>query len=182
MSVTAPPGDNLGDILSVAASAVDECANGSSDDAARERLASRLNGRSRDGATFHAGSFARAGESRFLSIDERGAPLLFQFGGSPAAFGFSKPVLQHACNGATAFVYSFGSSDYANIEVFAERIDRAFLPRPQRAEPAIAAGNRHPEISLPAVFEAFREILSEQGVNVASTVQLSATREMTTDQ
>ena len=63
----------------------------------------------------------------------------------------------------------------------AEHIDRALLPRPQRAQPAIAAGNRHPEISLPAVFEAFREVLSERGLNIASTVQLSATREMTTD-
>ena len=47
---------------------------------------------------------------------------------------------------------------------------------------AIAVGNRHPEISLPAAFEAFRAILRNTGVNMASTVQLSATREMTTDE
>ena len=56
------------------------------------------------------------------------------------------------------------------------------MPRPQRALPAIAVGNRHPEISLPAAFEAFREILKKTGKNLASTVQLSATREMTTDE
>jgi hypothetical protein len=43
-------------------------------------------------------------------------------------------------------------------------------------------GNRHPEISLPAAFEAFRTILKSTGVNMASTVQLSATREMTIDE
>ena len=55
----------------------------------------------------------------------------------------------------------FASSDRENIRWFAEKVNRAFLPRPQRALPAIAVGNRHPEISLPAAFEAFREILEE---------------------
>ena len=75
----------------------------------------------------------------------------------------------------------FRSTDWANVRAFAEVIDRSFLPRPQRELPAIAAGNRHPEISLPAVFEAYRAILQDTGVNWASTVQLSATREMTLD-
>src|SRR5207253_5301865 len=75
----------------------------------------------------------------------------------------------------------FASKDWQNVSAFAEQIDRAFLPRPQGARPAIAVGNRHPEISLPAAFEAFRKILRDTGVNMASTVQLSATREMTID-
>jgi len=79
-------------------------------------------------------------------------------------------------------VVPFASSDHENIRVFAERINPAFFPRPQGALPAIAAGNRHPEISLPAVFEAYRVILEKMHVNMASTVQLSATREMTTDE
>jgi hypothetical protein len=181
MSATAPPGDSLNEILSLASAAIGECANGSNDDAARERLGLRLNDRASNGVRFYSRSFARAGESRFLTVDEHDAPLLLQFGGVPSAFGLSEPVLRQACNGTAAFVYPFGLGDSANIEAFAERIDRAFLPRPQRAQPAIAAGNRHPEVSLPAVFAAFREILSEQAINVASTVQLSATREMTTD-
>ncbi len=73
----------------------------------------------------------------------------------------------------------FDSTDHVNIRTFAEQVDRGFLPRPQGAQPAIAAGNRHPEISLPAVFEGFRSVLKSTGVNLASTVQLSATREMT---
>jgi hypothetical protein len=79
-------------------------------------------------------------------------------------------------------VFPFASCDYQNLRIFAEQVARAFLPRPQGALPAVAAGNRHPEISLPAVFEAYRTILETLRVNMASTVQLSATREMTTDE
>ena len=75
----------------------------------------------------------------------------------------------------------FGSHDHETIRKFAEQVDRAFLPRPQRSQPAVAAGNRHPEISLPAVFDAYCTILANLHVNMASTVQLSATREMTTE-
>jgi hypothetical protein len=75
----------------------------------------------------------------------------------------------------------FAPTDREAIRWFAETVNRAFLPRPQRDLPAIAVGNRHPEVSLPAAFEAFRQILKKTGVNMASTVQLSATREMTTD-
>jgi hypothetical protein len=78
-------------------------------------------------------------------------------------------------------VRPFSPRDRGAIRDFVDRIDRAFLPRPQRDRPAVAVGNRHPEISLPAAFEAFRRFLAETGVNMASTVQLSATREMTTD-
>lgn len=75
----------------------------------------------------------------------------------------------------------FDSSSYEHIRTFAEKVDKAFLPRPQGAQPAIAAGSRHPELSLPPTFEAFRTIYKTLGVNLASTVQLSATREMTTE-
>ena len=75
----------------------------------------------------------------------------------------------------------FGSSDGDAIRRYVEVVDNAFLPRPQASQSAIAVGNRHPEITLPAVFDAFRSILRNTGLNLASTVQLSATREMTTD-
>jgi hypothetical protein len=76
----------------------------------------------------------------------------------------------------------FASTDRENIRRIAEDVNRAFLPRPQSTLPAIAVGNRHPEVSLPAAFEAFRLILKKTGKNLASTVQLSATREMTTEE
>lgn len=125
-------------------------------------------------------SLTGAAGALFIAIEERGAPLLLQHGGEAGAFGLSGATTR-TVNGATAYLYPFGSKDRANIAAFANRIDRSFLPRPQRAFPAIAAGNRHPEISLPAVFDAFHEIFRDTGLNLASTVQLSATREMTTD-
>lgn len=75
----------------------------------------------------------------------------------------------------------FGSADYDNVRRYAEQVDRAFLPRPQGPRAAIAVGNRHPEISLPAAFDAFRSLLKKTGLNLASTSQLSATREMAVD-
>jgi hypothetical protein len=83
---------------------------------------------------------------------------------------------------ANCEVRPFAPTDRAAVREFAERIDHRFLPRPQKNQPAVATGNRHPEISLPAAFTAFGRSLSETGVNMASTVQLSATREMTTDE
>jgi len=102
----------------------------------------------------------------------------------PAAFyvaaDSARPLLLR-CSGSTVTAIPFASGDYENIQDFCQRIAPKFLPRPQGALPAIAVGNRHPEISLPAAFEAFRQILTKTGANLASTVQLSATREMTTD-
>jgi|GEM_PF-555086 len=81
----------------------------------------------------------------------------------------------------TFYAIPFRPTDYENIAYFCKQIATEFLPRPQGAQPAIACGNRHPEISLPAAFSGFQAILDNTGLNVASTVQLSATREMTTD-
>ena len=125
-------------------------------------------------------SFTRSGEALFIALEENGAPLLLQTGGEAGAFGLTGAATR-TVNGVTAYLYPFGSKDRANIAAFAQNVDTAFLPRPQRDLPAIASGNRHPEVSLPAVFDAFRDILHDTGVNLASTVQLSATREMTTD-
>ena len=76
----------------------------------------------------------------------------------------------------------FGPDDHENVRRYAEAIDTAFFPRPQGSRSAIAVGNRHPVFSLPAAFDAFRTIFRTTGANLASTVQLSATREMTTDE
>lgn len=115
----------------------------------------------------------------YLVLDTDDGPLLQQTGGAAGDHGLTALVWQDAAQ--QRYLYKFGSADGPNIRAYADQIDRAFLPRPQREQPAIAAGNRHPEISLPAVFEAFGDILRDTGRNLASTVQLSATREMTTD-
>ena len=105
---------------------------------------------------------------------------------APASSVFANPLLigRMRPGGRREVVVNaipFSSRDHENIRKFAECINRAFFPRPQGALPAIAAGNRHPEISLAAVFDAYRIILRKYSVNMASTAQLSATREMTTD-
>ena len=110
--------------------------------------------------------------------EEAGRTVLLWTAGPPPEGLFAGVVRREE----TTWLVPFASTDYSNIRAFVEQVDRAFLPRPQGDRPAIAAGNRHPEISLPAVFEAYRRILDATGVNMASTSQLSATREMTTDE
>ena len=128
----------------------------------------------------------------YLAVDVvdsgKTTPALFQWSlaNAETILGrFQNPLLRHRIHTAGGevelTVFPFASTDRENVRVFAQHVAPVFLPRPQRALPAIAAGNRHPEISLPAVFDAFREILEKLKVNMASTVQLSATREMTTD-
>ncbi len=129
----------------------------------------------------------------YLAVDAIGAnavrPLLLMFCSGPVAASrrFANPLLAmhlHLPGGREVGVkgYAFSSYDHDAISLFAREVAPVFLPRPQRALPAIAVGNRHPEISLPAAFAAFGTILEKFGVNWASTVQLSATREMTTDE
>ena len=62
----------------------------------------------------------------------------------------------------------FGFRDAENIRAFAEKLDRAFLPRPQGALPAITVGGPQPELNLPAAIEAFRQVLKNTGVNWTS--------------
>jgi hypothetical protein len=183
VGVSAQPSDAIGESLAFVSGIVRQLGAGAVDDQVRDRLAEQLSQtRSNNGVAYHARSLAQAGQSLFLAADMDDASVLLQFGGEPGVFGLSEPAGRHPVNGSEVLVYSFGTSERQNIEAFAERIDRALLPRPQRAQPAIAAGNRHPEISLPAVFDAYRRILETKGINVASTVQLSATREMTTEE
>ncbi len=129
----------------------------------------------------------------YVAVDALGGarpqPLLLRIAtaASPGSGLFPNPLL--ICRTRTARgpevvinAIPFASTDHAHIRTFAERVNRAFLPRPQGTLPAIAAGNRHPEICLPAIFEAYRVILRNLGVNMASTPQLSASRESATDE
>src|SRR5437899_101257 len=126
--------------------------------------------------------------SYYLAVDGRDSqPLLLHIAlaSAPTSGVFPRALLigRMRAAGREIVVNStpFSSKDWETVGLFAQQVDRAFLPRPQGAGPAIAVGNRHPEISLPAAFDAFRAILKISGVNMASTVQLSATREMSTD-
>ncbi|MBI3208564.1 MAG: hypothetical protein HYZ37_06645 [Candidatus Solibacter usitatus] len=128
----------------------------------------------------------------FVAIDGsasgRAEPLLLRIApaSAPASALFPDAVLigRMRAGGNREIVVSaasFSSADGDALRAYSEKVDREFLPRPQGAQSAIAVGNRHPEISLPAAFAAFRSIHKKTGINLASTVQLSATREMTTD-
>jgi hypothetical protein len=126
----------------------------------------------------------------FVAVDgNNGQPLLLHIAlaSSPANAIFPKALLigrMRQVNGPEIVVNAtpFGPGDRHNVYKFATQVNQAFLPRPQAGQSAIAVGNRHPEISLPAAFDAFRAIHKRTGRNLASTVQLSASRESSTDE
>lgn len=171
------------DVCSIPFPQLAELATPGADTAARSAAVERLRSASLNGVRVFAESLAWKDGAAFLALDDaNGAGLLLQIGGKPQPGGLQAPVQQHTLlDGTVCSVYAFGSYDHANIAAFATHLAPEFLPRPQGQQPAIAAGNRHPEVSLPALFDAFAGILKETGRNLASTVQLSATREMTTE-
>jgi hypothetical protein len=158
----------------------------------RNRLAGRAAGLQLTTIKPYFGSLAKDPvhpSSYYLAVDGRDSqPLLLHMApaSAPTSGVYPRALLigRMRAAGREIVVNSipFSSKDWESVSQYAQQIDRAFLPRPQGARPAIAVGNRHPEISLPAAFEAFRTVLRTTGVNMASTVQLSATREMTIDE
>lgn len=157
----------------------------------RARLAGRAGALQLSTVKPYFGSLARDPShpsTYYLAVDGRDSQSLLlhiALASAPTSGIFPSPLLIGRMRaGAREIVVNaipFAASDWDNLDRYANQLDPAFLPRPQGARPAIAVGNRHPEISLPAAFDAFRAILKNTGVNMASTAQLSATREMTTD-
>lgn len=162
----------------------------------RNRIAGRISSLGLESMAVYPGSLERdpvLPGSFLVAVDgltgKRPQPFLLHISSasSPSSGLFPKALLigRMRPGGGREVVVSavpFSSRDYERISTFAREVDRSFLPRPQGVHPAIAAGNRHPEISLPAAFEAYGRILKSTGVNMASTGQLSATREATTDE
>jgi hypothetical protein len=160
-------------------------------DDVRNRLAGRANQIRFQTLTPYFGSLEKDPvhpSSYYVAVDGS-SPLLLHIGPAAAPTGslYPKSLLigrMRAGRGGEVVINAvpFAATDRDNVRKYAEQVARAFLPRPQGPSAAIAVGNRHPEISLPAAFEAFRGILKSRSLNLASTVQLSATREMTTDE
>jgi hypothetical protein len=185
---------NLNEATSLAEQLIEQVGSGVPDEMLRARLGAAVEALHLSSLRPHVASLEKDPEdasTSYLAVDavEHGtvAPLLFQVSTAPPSGRkrFSHPVLSERIRMARGgeiglSAYRFTSADHDNIGAFAGQVAPAFLPRPQRALPAVAVGNRHPEISLPAAFEAFRTIWERWNVNMASTVQLSATREMTT--
>ncbi len=185
----------LDELLALAEQVLSLAASGKLTDEVRARLHTESAKRSFASLRVYAGSLEEdpAEEGHYyLAVDAIDAnsvqPLLLMLRSGPVATSgrLANPLLAmhlHPPGGREVGLkgYSFSSRDHDSIGKFVREVAPVFLPRPQRALPAIATGNRHPEISLPAAFTAFGTILEKFGVNWASTVQLSATREMTTD-
>lgn len=172
------------DVYTLPLSQLADLAAPNADAAARASAVERLRAASFPGVQLYPESLTWKEGAAFLALDGNGgAGRLLQIGGVAQAGGLQAPLHQQSLpGGASCYLYAFGSSDHTNIAAFVHNIAPEFLPRPQGRQPAIAAGNRHPEVSLPALFDAFAGILHETGRNLASTVQLSATREMTTEE
>src|SRR5580692_3127521 len=67
----------------------------------------------------------------------------------------------------------FASKDWENVSRYVAQVDTAFLPRPQGARPAIAVGNRHPEISLPITTLLLPTLKPQDSSSLASLRSLS---------
>jgi hypothetical protein len=183
------------ELEAVARQVVDLCAGHKLNEELRKRLSDDLGSLGLKSLRIYPGSLAedpQHASNFYIAADlftaGKANPSLIHFAPSSAVamarFESRSPsflVKGQEGDGICIYRLPFSSRDNDNVRTFAEQVDSAFLPRPQRALPAVAAGNRHPEISLPAAFDAYRSILEKLHVNMASTVQLSATREMTTE-
>jgi hypothetical protein len=150
----------------------------------RHRLAARAAAAGHENLTPYFGSLERDPvhpSTYYLAVDGvGGVPLLLHitYSTAPSSGLYPKSILvgrMRRVNGPEIVVnyVPFGAGDYENVHRFATRLDGAFLPRPQATRPAITVGTRHPEIGLPAAFDAYRAILKRTGLNLASTPQVS---------
>ena len=196
MSLNLADGNHKRDLEAVAGRVLDLCRGQSVSEELGSRFAKEISGMESLSLQVYPGSLQedpQQSSNYYLCVDllEGGnrRPALVQIAPTSktvaSRFQAVAETLRVSPSGGTeALVHClpFSSREYASIRLFAEQIAPVFLPRPQRALPAVAVGNRHPEISLPAAFEGFGTIMNRIGANRASTVQLSATREMTTDE
>lgn len=146
-------------------------------DDARNRVAQRAASLRLSSFRLYAGSIVKDPihpSTYYAAVDARGNPLLLRvaLASSPSSGLFPKALLigrMRTETGREVVVNAipFAPSDHTNVSVFAERVDTAFLPRPQGGLPAISVQTRRPEAVLPAAFEAFRAILKRSGLNLA---------------
>src|SRR2546421_502873 len=125
----------------------------------RKRLASRAGTLQLSSLKPYFGSLARDPvhpSTYYLAIDGRDSqPLLLHIApaSAPTSGVFPSALLIGRMRAAGREIVvnaiPFSSKDWENVSRYAQQVDKAFLPRPQGASPAIAVGNPHPEISLP---------------------------------
>jgi hypothetical protein len=108
---------------------------------------------------------------------ERTTPLLLRLASAsaPASAVFPNATLIARTHSGQRREYvidaiPFAPVNRAEVRRFAEEVDRAFLPRPQGAQPSIAMVTSAPETELPAAFRAYRQVLKTSGQNVAAVL------------
>jgi hypothetical protein len=140
----------------------------------RNRFAGRLPQLALETFTPFAGSLARDPihpSTYYIAIDTESAPMLLRIAlaSSPASGLFPGAMLigRMRPGGGREIVINavpFHFSDRENVRIFAEQVDRAFLPRPQGPQSAIVSEG--PDFA--AAFRAFRAILKSTGLNLAA--------------
>lgn len=106
----------------------------------------------------------------YLALDgDRGQPLLLRvaLASAPSSGLFPKAVLIGRMRTSANLeivinAIPFAATDRDSVARFAEQVNRAFLPRPQGLQAAIAAAG------LPASFDGFRSVFRRHGLNLAS--------------
>ncbi len=140
----------------------------------RGRLAERTAGLRLESFISHLGSLERDPvheQAFYLAVDAReGAPLLLRFAhaSAPASGLYPKSLLIARSRNLVVNASPFGPEDERNVRLFAEQVNRAFLPRPQGSRAAVLAAGGRPREVLPGAFDAFRAVLKRTGRNVAA--------------
>jgi hypothetical protein len=62
----------------------------------------------------------------------------------------------------------FGPDNYDRIQVFSEKVNRAFLPKPAGMRPVTRVWSANPVRMFPAAFDTFRKLLKTTGQNQAA--------------
>ena len=143
----------------------------------RNRVAARIGPLRLSSFTIFSGSIVQDPihpSTYYVAVDAHEKALLLRvaLASSPSSGLFPNALLigrMRTASGREVVVNAipFASTDHKSIGTFAERVDPAFLPRPQAGLPAIAVQTGSPEMVLPNAFEAFRIILKKLGVNLA---------------
>jgi hypothetical protein len=148
----------------------------------RNRLASRAAGLALTSIRPYWGSLQQDpvhASSYYLAVDALAAPLpqpmllRVALASAPASGLFPKAMLigrMRPGGGREVVVNAvpFGPTDMAAIDVYATKVDRAFLPRPQASAPGLTVVSTEPEREIPLAFEGFRQAHRTTGLNVAS--------------
>ena len=138
-------------------------------DDARSRFAARVGSLRLSSFTIFPGSVVKDPihpSTYYVVAEGQSTALLLRvaLASSPSSGLFPKAILigrMRTGSGREVVVNAvpFASTDHKSIGTFAERVDTAFLPRPQGGLPTIAVQTKNPDAILPAAFEAFRIVL-----------------------